>query len=61
MPEAARLTLRRMVEISKNRARLFALDGALVADSLRLLSPDGAIVIVPLEPPQAAEPVRGAC
>ena len=52
MPEAARLTLRRMVEISKNRARLFALDGSLVADSLRLLSPEGAIVIVPLEPPK---------
>jgi two-component system, OmpR family, sensor histidine kinase ChvG len=52
MPETARLTLRRMVEISKNRARLFALDGALVADSLRLLSPEGEIVIVPLEPPK---------
>ena len=52
MPETARLTLRRMVEISKNRARLFALDGSLVADSLRLLSPEGPIVIVPLEPPK---------
>jgi two-component system sensor histidine kinase ChvG len=52
MPETARLTLRRMVEISKNRARLFALDGALVADSLRLLAPEGPIVIVPLEPPK---------
>jgi two-component system sensor histidine kinase ChvG len=52
MPETARLTLRRMVEISKNRARLFALDGGLVADSMRLLSPEGQIVIVPLEPPK---------
>ena len=52
MPEAARLTLRRMVEISKNRARLFALDGSLVADSLSLLTPEGQIVIVPLEPPK---------
>ena len=52
MPETARLTLRRMVEISKNRARLFALDGSLVADSLRLLAPEGPIVIVPLEPPK---------
>ena len=41
MPETARHTLRRLVEISKNRARLFALDGSLVADSLRLLSPEG--------------------
>ncbi len=52
MPETARLTLRRMVEISKNRARLFALDGALVADSMRLLAPEGQIVIVQLEPPK---------
>jgi two-component system sensor histidine kinase ChvG len=52
MPETARLTLRRMVEISKNRARLFALDGSLVADSLRLLSPEGDVEIVPLEPPK---------
>jgi two-component system sensor histidine kinase ChvG len=52
MPEAARLTLRRMVEISKNRARLYALDGSLVADSLSLLTPEGQIVIVPLEPPK---------
>jgi two-component system sensor histidine kinase ChvG len=52
MPEAARLTLRRMVEISKNRARLFALDGSLVADSLRLLTPEGDVEIVPLEAPR---------
>ncbi len=52
MPETARLTLRRMVEISKNRARLFALDGSLVADSLRLLSPEGDVEIVPLAPPE---------
>jgi two-component system, OmpR family, sensor histidine kinase ChvG len=52
MPETARLTLRRMVEISKNRARLFAIDGSLVADSLRLLAPEGQIVIVQLEPPK---------
>src|SRR5262249_21758055 len=50
--EAARLTLRRMVEISKNRARLFALDGSLVADSLRLLTPEGDVEIVPLEAPR---------
>jgi two-component system sensor histidine kinase ChvG len=52
MPETARLILRRMVEISKNRARLFGRDGALVADSLRLLSPGGAVEIEALEPPK---------
>jgi len=52
MPETARLILRRMVEISKNRARLFGNDDALVADSRRLLSPEGAIVEEPLAPPK---------
>jgi two-component system sensor histidine kinase ChvG len=53
MPEPARLILRRMVEISKNRARLFGREGPLVADSRRLLSPEGAIEYAPLEPPQS--------
>ena len=52
MPEPARLILRRMVEISKNRARLFGREGPLVADSRRLLSPDGPIEEVPLAPPE---------
>ncbi|HTO81845.1 MAG TPA: stimulus-sensing domain-containing protein [Methylomirabilota bacterium] len=51
MPELARLTLRRMVEISKHRARLFGQDGALVADSLRLYTPGGQVEIEPLLPP----------
>ncbi|MGE0120626.1 MAG: stimulus-sensing domain-containing protein [Dongiaceae bacterium] len=50
MPETARLILRRMVEISKNRARLFGRDGELVSDSLRLLSPDGVVEIEALAP-----------
>jgi two-component system sensor histidine kinase ChvG len=50
MPETARLILRRMVEISKNRARLFGRDGTLVSDSLRLLSPDGVVEIEALAP-----------
>jgi len=52
MPELARLTLRRMVEISKHRARLFGQDGALVADSLRLYTPGGQVEIEPLLPPE---------
>jgi two-component system sensor histidine kinase ChvG len=53
MPEVARLTLRRMIEVSKDRARLFDNTGALVADSLRLISPDGVVEIEVLEPPES--------
>ncbi|MGH6934134.1 MAG: stimulus-sensing domain-containing protein [Dongiaceae bacterium] len=53
MPELARLTLRRMVEVSKDRARLFDNGGALVADSLRLISPDGVVEIETLPPPES--------
>jgi two-component system sensor histidine kinase ChvG len=52
MPETARLVLRRMVEFSKNRARLFGREGVLVSDSLRLLSPDGMVEIETLAPPR---------
>ena len=53
MPEMARLTLRRMVDVSKDRARLFDNEGALVADSLRLISPDGVVEIENLPPPES--------
>jgi len=36
MPEIARLTVRRMIDVSANRARLFDQEGALIADSKRL-------------------------
>lgn len=53
MPETARLILRRMVEISKNRARLYNTEGELVADSAVLLSPEGGLVqIEALDPPK---------
>jgi two-component system sensor histidine kinase ChvG len=53
MPETARLILRRMVEISKNRARLFGNDGTLVADSKLLLSPEGGgVELEILDPPK---------
>jgi two-component system, OmpR family, sensor histidine kinase ChvG len=52
MPELARLTLRRMVDVSKNRARLFEQEGALVADSMRLNDPGGQVEIELLPPAQ---------
>jgi two-component system sensor histidine kinase ChvG len=52
MPELARLTLRRMVDVSKNRARLFGQEGALVADSMRLTDPGGQVEIELLPPTQ---------
>jgi two-component system sensor histidine kinase ChvG len=52
MPELARLTLRRMVDVSKNRARLFGQEGALVADSMRLNDPGGQVEIELLPPAQ---------
>jgi len=52
MPETARLTLRRMVDLSKHRARLFGEDGVLVADSLRLYTPGAQVEIEPLLPPE---------
>ena len=52
MPETARNTVRRLVEISKNRARLFVPDGTLIADSLRLHGPGGQVQIEMLPPPE---------
>ncbi len=50
MPEMARLTIRRMIDVSKNRVRLFDQTGALVADSLRLIGPGGEVEIELLPP-----------
>ncbi len=55
-PEAARQTMRRLVDVSKTRARLFAPDGALLADSFLLSGPGGVVEIQPLPPP---DPDRG--
>ena len=48
--ETTRQTVRRLVEASKRRARLFAPDGALLADSNRLLGPGGQVEIEALPP-----------
>jgi two-component system sensor histidine kinase ChvG len=49
--EATRATLRRLVDPAEVRARVFAQDGALVADSFRLAGPAGIVEIEPLDPP----------
>ena len=53
LPETTRSTVRRLVDISKNRARLFDQTGALIADSARLISPAGQFEIEILPPPES--------
>jgi two-component system sensor histidine kinase ChvG len=52
MPEGTRQTVRRLVDVSKTRARIFAPDGALLADSFLLSGPGGIVEIQPLPPPE---------
>ena len=51
VPEPARQMLRRMMEPSGIRGRLFAVDGRLLADSRVLAGPGGAVQIAELPPP----------
>lgn len=54
--EPSRRIIRRLVGPTENRARLFAADGSLVADS-RFLSPVQSVYVTPLPPPdQGGEP-----
>ena len=53
LPETTRSTVRRLVDISKNRARLFDATGALIADSSRLVGPSGQFEIEMLPPPES--------
>jgi two-component system, OmpR family, sensor histidine kinase ChvG len=50
LPETTRSTVRRLVDVSKTRARLFDQDGALIADSSRLIGPGGQVEIEILPP-----------
>ncbi len=50
VPETARQTIRRLVDVSKTRARLFTPDGVLIADSFLLSGPGGIVTITPLPP-----------
>lgn len=51
LPDLARSMVRRLVEPTNTRARLFASDGALVADSRSLVGPGGRIAVEVLPPP----------
>lgn len=54
-PEVAQQMIRRLVEASGTRARLFADDNTLLADSLMLVGPEGNVRIEMLSPPQGDE------
>ncbi len=53
LPETTRSTVRRLVDVSKTRARLFDQDGVLIADSSRLIGPGGQLEIEMLPPPKS--------
>ncbi|HUC62309.1 MAG TPA: stimulus-sensing domain-containing protein [Alphaproteobacteria bacterium] len=59
-PDQTRILLRRLIEPTKARARLFAPDGNLLADSRVLAAPGGAVQIVPLPPPASVSPIGRA-
>lgn len=50
LPETTRQTVRRLVDVSQTRARLFAPDGAMIADSFLLSGPGGVVEMQPLPP-----------
>lgn len=51
-PDVARPMLRRLVQPTRSRARLFSVNGALVADTRFLTGPGGDVQIEPLAPPE---------
>ena len=53
LTSTTRSTVRRLVDISKNRARLFDQTGALIADSARLIGPSGQLEIEMLPPKES--------
>ncbi len=54
-PRLAKQTIRRLVEASGTRARLFAADGELLEDSRLLVGPGGVVHIEELPPPPGGE------
>ncbi len=57
LPDLARQMMRRLVQPTKTRARLFGLKGELIADSRILRGPGDAIQVVKLPPPGAENPI----
>jgi two-component system, OmpR family, sensor histidine kinase ChvG len=52
LPDLARQMMRRLVEPTRTRARLFGIDGTLIADSRLLRGPGAAVEITALPPPE---------
>jgi two-component system, OmpR family, sensor histidine kinase ChvG len=50
LPETTRQTVRRLVDVSQTRARLFAPDSVMIADSFLLSGPGGVVEMQPLPP-----------
>jgi two-component system sensor histidine kinase ChvG len=50
LPETTRQTVRRLVDVSQTRARLFSPDGSMIADSFLLSGPGGVVEMQPLAP-----------
>ncbi len=50
LPETTRQTVRRLVDVSQTRARLFSPDGFMIADSFLLSGPGGVVEMQPLAP-----------
>ncbi len=60
LPDLARQMMRRLVQPTKARARLFDLKGELIADSRILRGPGDAIQVLKLPPPGPPSPILGA-
>jgi two-component system sensor histidine kinase ChvG len=58
-PELARQMVRRLVETTDTRTRLFDMSGSLVADSRVLIGPGGIVQIEELPPPRQGGPLSG--
>ena len=54
LPDLARQMMRRLVEPTRTRARLFDVDGELIADSRVLRGPGDAVQVRELPPPERA-------
>jgi two-component system, OmpR family, sensor histidine kinase ChvG len=55
LPETTRQTVRRLVDVSQTRARLFSPDGSMIADSFLLSGPGGVVEMQPLPPLDASD------
>ena len=60
LPETTGQTVRRLVDVSQTRARLFSPDGSMMADSFLLPGPGGVVEMQPLAPLEASDSLSGA-